>query len=183
MGTHTSPLSHSIDHIQTTQHHHPRSNSHTRSQSHSHSHSPVTTPHSNDISGDSHSHGHSHSQSPENYIDIGEDIDSPDPRGRSRHSRGSSLQIPVRGSSDIIEVGSPTLAAPSDFGADVFSPLTPSYKFGHDEHYDAHHFSDRAPNLHAPDLHKPHAHEGHSHNMRGVFLHVMAVSPKITCMS
>jgi zinc transporter 5/7 len=84
------------------------------------------------------------------------------------------------------EMGSPSLTAPSDASPDgAVSPLTPSYKFGHDEHYNAHHFSERAPNLHAPDLHKSHAHEGHSHNMRGVFLHVMAVSPheQIVCIS
>jgi solute carrier family 30 (zinc transporter), member 5/7 len=103
----------------------------------------------------------------------------PDARGRSRHSRGPSLQIPVqRDSENTGEVDSPTLTVPSDASPDgVCSPLTPSYKFGQDEHYDAHHLSHHAPNLHAPDLHKPHAHEGHSHNMRGVFLHVMAVSP------
>jgi len=133
-----------------------------------------------------HSHGHSHSHSPtsplahshepEHFIDIGEEKDSPDARGRSPNSRGPSLQIPAHQSSiNISEVDSPTLAMPSDTSLDVvFSPLTPNYQFGHDEHYNAHHLSDHAPNLHAPDLHKPHTHEGHSHNMRGVFLHVMA---------
>lgn len=96
-------------------------------------------------------------------------------RDRSRHSRGPSLQILAQQGGNISEMTSPVLAA--DISPDgVFSPITPSYKFGYDEHYDAHHMSDHAPNLHAPDLHKPHAHEGHSHNMRGVFLHVMAVS-------
>lgn len=55
----------------------------------------------------------------------------------------------------------------------VLSPLssgiTPSYKFGFgdDEHLATHH--------HTVHTHAS-THEGHSDNMRGVFLHVMAVS-------
>lgn len=49
------------------------------------------------------------------------------------------------------------------------TPLTPNYKFGHDEHLSTHHNS-------TPSHSHSAAHEGHSHNMRGVFLHVMAVS-------
>ncbi|GAW09618.1 cation efflux protein [Lentinula edodes] len=44
--------------------------------------------------------------------------------------------------------------------------------FTHDEHYETHHATAHAPNLH-DHSHAP-SHEGHSHNMRGVFLHVMA---------
>jgi zinc transporter 5/7 len=55
------------------------------------------------------------------------------------------------------------------------SPLTPSYSFGHDDHYEAFHHAQTSPNLHDHShAHESH-HEGHSHNMRGVFLHVMAV--------
>ena len=50
--------------------------------------------------------------------------------------------------------------------ADV--PLTPLYQFEHDDHLE--HFHGQQPHS------STHAHEGHSHNMRGVFLHVMAVS-------
>ena len=59
------------------------------------------------------------------------------------------------------------------------SPITPNYKFGHDDHYEhAHaHGSGHAPNLHDHSHAHGHAHEGHSDNMRGVFLHVMAVRP------
>jgi zinc transporter 5/7 len=56
----------------------------------------------------------------------------------------------------------------------VFSPITPSYHFGHDDHYDTHHKA-HIPNLNKPSLGHHQSHEGHSHNMRGVFLHVMAV--------
>jgi zinc transporter 5/7 len=61
------------------------------------------------------------------------------------------------------------------------SPMTPSYRFGVDEHYASHqhaHHHGHTPNLHDHS----HVHgsgptrEGHSHNMRGLFLHVMAVS-------
>jgi Co/Zn/Cd efflux system component len=53
------------------------------------------------------------------------------------------------------------------------TPITPNYQFGVDEHYKTHHEDEHIPNLHNPS-HAP-SHEGHSHNMRGVFLHVMAV--------
>lgn len=94
----------------------------------------------------------------------------------SDHSRGPSLQIHVHPAPQAAaEIDSPTLAVLSA-SQNFFSPLTPNYQFGHDEHYETYHSSNHVPNLHPPDLHKPHAHEGHSHNMRGVFLHVMAVS-------
>ncbi len=60
----------------------------------------------------------------------------------------------------------------------VHSPMTPSYRFGVDEHFASHqhtHLHGHTPNLHDHS----HVHgnrEGHSHNMRGLFLHVMAVS-------
>lgn len=49
------------------------------------------------------------------------------------------------------------------------TPITPSYTFGHDEHNEKYHLHDHSHS-------HGHGHEGHSHNMRGVFLHVMAVS-------
>ena len=64
-------------------------------------------------------------------------------------------------------------------GAVPHSPMTPSYQFGVDEHF----ASQQHTHLHTPNLHdhshvhgSGHSHEGHSHNMRGLFLHVMAVS-------
>jgi solute carrier family 30 (zinc transporter), member 5/7 len=59
----------------------------------------------------------------------------------------------------------------------VFSPVTPSYRFGVDEDF-AMHASSHTPNLHDHShvhVHDRHTHHGHSDNMRGVFLHVMAV--------
>jgi solute carrier family 30 (zinc transporter), member 5/7 len=59
----------------------------------------------------------------------------------------------------------------------VNSPVTPSYRFGEDEHF-ASHLHGHTPNLHDHShVHGTgHSREGHSHNMRGLFLHVMAVS-------
>lgn len=55
------------------------------------------------------------------------------------------------------------------------SPITPNYRFGHDAHFEKSHTDGPAPNLHDHAHVHGHAHEGRSHNMRGVFLHVMAV--------
>jgi hypothetical protein len=63
-------------------------------------------------------------------------------------------------------------------GGAALSPITPSYTFTHDEHYERHHNAESAPNLHAPAHAHAHEHEGHSDNMRGVFLHVLAVSSR-----
>ena len=60
------------------------------------------------------------------------------------------------------------------------SPITPSYSFGHDPHFEEHHGHDHIPNLHDHSHVHDHGHEGRSHNMRGVFLHVMAVSALFT---
>ncbi|KAH9993673.1 cation efflux family-domain-containing protein [Russula compacta] len=57
------------------------------------------------------------------------------------------------------------------------SPMTPSYRFGIDEHFASHqhtHLHNHTPNLHDHSHVHGHSHEGHSHNMRGLFLHVMA---------
>ncbi|PIL25045.1 transporter [Ganoderma sinense ZZ0214-1] len=59
-------------------------------------------------------------------------------------------------------------------GEGAMSPITPNYKFGHDAHFETHHSSGHAPNLHDHSHVHDHGHEGHSDNMRGVFLHVMA---------
>jgi len=66
-------------------------------------------------------------------------------------------------------------------GAVPHSPMTPSYRFGVDEHFASHqhtHLHVHTPNLHDHShVHgSGHSREGHSHNMRGLFLHVMAVS-------
>ncbi|KAI9464557.1 cation efflux protein, partial [Lactarius psammicola] len=57
------------------------------------------------------------------------------------------------------------------------SPMTPSYRFGVDEHFASHqhaHHHGHTPNLHDHSHVHGHSREGHSHNMRGLFLHVMA---------
>jgi solute carrier family 30 (zinc transporter), member 5/7 len=66
-------------------------------------------------------------------------------------------------------------------GAVQHSPMTPSYRFGVDEHFASQQHTHL--HVHTPNLHDhSHVHgsgqsrEGHSHNMRGLFLHVMAVS-------
>jgi solute carrier family 30 (zinc transporter), member 5/7 len=63
----------------------------------------------------------------------------------------------------------------------ALSPVTPNYRFGVDEHYASHQHARH--HGHTPNLHdhshvhgSGHSREGHSHNMRGLFLHVMAVS-------
>lgn len=59
----------------------------------------------------------------------------------------------------------------------LLSPITPRYTFGYDEHFKEHGSeSEHAPNFHDHShSHSQDEREGHSHNMRGVFLHVMAV--------
>jgi len=52
------------------------------------------------------------------------------------------------------------------------SPLTPNYNFVRDEHMEQHHQDEQLCGRGGGGG----GHEGHSHNMRGVFLHVMAVS-------
>lgn len=63
----------------------------------------------------------------------------------------------------------------------ALSPVTPNYRFGVDEHFASHQHANH--HGHTPNLHDHshvhgggHTREGHSHNMRGLFLHVMAVS-------
>jgi len=69
------------------------------------------------------------------------------------HPRSTSLQIHT---------------GPGGVSRDDKSPLTPNYKFVCDEHMEQHHHDEQTC--------ERGGHEGHSHNMRGVFLHVMAVS-------
>jgi zinc transporter 5/7 len=65
--------------------------------------------------------------------------------------------------------------SPPDVAGGQLSPLTPRYQFGYDDHIQQH-GSGHTPNLqHHSHGHSHEGREGHSHNMRGVFLHVMAV--------
>ncbi|PPQ94644.1 LOW QUALITY PROTEIN: hypothetical protein CVT25_009375 [Psilocybe cyanescens] len=151
---------------------------HGHSHSHSHSHSP-TVDHDHN-----HSHSHSHPQHetssaaapPSRPADHSRTMSTSsvserpmvgNSHAQRRHSRGPSISVDL----------APQLDNPSQYlmvspPSSTITPLTPSYTFGHDDHYDKHHDSHHAPNAHAPS--HATAHEGHSHNMRGVFLHVMA---------
>ena len=83
-----------------------------------------------------------------------------------RLSRGPSIRIHTAAEEDDAAL------SPTDLSHDphdVLTPITPSYRFVNDEHLTTHHHHGHT---HSPSAH----HEGHSHNMRGVFLHVMAVS-------
>lgn len=95
------------------------------------------------------------------------DLTSPlrEPRRPKRQFPGADLKIaPVNGNGVLSAVGSHVRTGDDD----ISSPLTPTYRFVNDGHLQTH-----TPTIHA---HHDHAHEGHSDNMRGVFLHVMAVS-------
>jgi len=155
--THSHPHSHSHSSLPESSHSHTSDHSHSHSPEHSHS-SGHSHSHVADCD-DMHSHSHSHSV----------DHSSPDhehfEKKMKRAFSGAALQI--------------NLPDGNSLGDDVATPLTPSYSFGHDDHFKTHHNSGRTPNLH-DHSHAPHSHEGHSHNMRGVFLHVMAVCSLIT---
>ncbi|KAM5532901.1 hypothetical protein V8D89_013453 [Ganoderma adspersum] len=137
---------------------------HSHSHSHSTSHIPPE-PHSHSHSSPDHDHSHS--------VDHGDDAHSratPTGSAPGLHSRHQSLEINVDPPSHLHL--HPAHARLQAEGA--ISPITPNYKFGHDDHFETHHLSGHAPNLHDHSHVHDHAHEGHSDNMRGVFLHVMA---------
>ncbi|CCM00381.1 uncharacterized protein FIBRA_02411 [Fibroporia radiculosa] len=116
-----------------------------------------------------HSDLHSHTTDPIiniNGIDLQIASDRPSHSHHHSHTHSPS-STPNDHSQDLL------VAIPHGLQA-MDSPLTPSYKFGHDVHFETHHASAHTPNLHDHSHVHDHAHEGHSHNMRGVFLHVMA---------
>lgn len=135
-----------------------------------HSQSPLHTPcpvsaHRNHIHAKD-DHSHSHNSERDTYdCDHGQSLIHQDQTTKSnmqtheRHFHGPSLQID---GSEHMQLNA-VPASPSD----TLSPITPSYQFGYDDHLESHH----------KDYTHAHSqgHEGHSHNMRGVFLHVMAV--------
>ncbi|KAI0731248.1 cation efflux protein [Earliella scabrosa] len=140
----------------------------TRSHSHSHSVSHIP-PDSHPHTHSAHEHSHSHSHSPEDTHNHSHDPHTP--VSAAPHSRHQSLEIKIEPSSHLH--AHPAHARLQAQGSIPLSPITPSYKFGHDEHFEMHHSSGHAPNLH--DHSHVHDHrEGHSDNMRGVFLHVLA---------
>ncbi|TFK74899.1 cation efflux protein [Pluteus cervinus] len=176
----------------------PDSHSHSHSHSDSHSHSPhtETSPESHhpvEAECDEHTtsaHSHSHSHSHGDHQPASKPVGSCSTRGpshaqppllakfakapsanRKRSFRGSDIATPPRDK----HIESPPISrhlAHLNHLQNPDTPLTPNYKFGHDDHYSQHHESGHLPNAH--DHSHVHTHEGHSHNMRGVFLHVMA---------
>ncbi|KAI1796562.1 cation efflux protein [Ganoderma leucocontextum] len=179
-------LSHSDDHNHehSDSCDHPHSHSHTVTcdenshltqtsslpSAHSHSHSHATShipsePHSHSHSSLEHDHSHS-----VNHADDAHPPLTPTGSAPGLHPRHQSLEIKVDPPSHLHL--HPAHARLQAEGA--ISPLTPNYKFGHDDHFETHHSSGHAPNLHDHSHVHDHAHEGHSDNMRGVFLHVMA---------
>ncbi|KAF8630734.1 hypothetical protein AX17_005329 [Amanita inopinata Kibby_2008] len=126
---------------------------------HSHSHSPE--PHTHALSIQQGTHFHAPADTPAIVLS--------DHDGNHDHVKSSrlSLSIPEEHWTEELSPLSPNLA-------NMMTPITPSYKFGHDDHLKEH-GSEHAPNLHGHmHAHAHGEHEGHSHNMRGVFLHVMA---------
>ncbi|KAJ4492656.1 cation efflux family-domain-containing protein [Lentinula edodes] len=156
--------------------------------SHSHSHSHISPPssatdhhshsHSHDYASTSHALAHSHSHSVDDHSHCSDEHgpshgieNHSNNHSEGNHSHSHSPPASVVPDKQIKRnfLG-PALHLNDDLIPD--SPLTPSYSFTHDEHYETHHATAHAPNLH-DHSHAP-SHEGHSHNMRGVFLHVMA---------
>lgn len=135
---------------------------------HSHSHSLEL--HANSLPQGVHRHSHSHPLKGAPAIVFSDLHDNSEHHDLAPVQRHLSLLSPSQSSKDGLSPPSP--------GAELqhmLSPITPRYTFGHDEHFKQH-GSEHAPNLH--DHSHSHSHgerEGHSHNMRGVFLHVMAV--------
>ncbi|RPD76516.1 cation efflux protein [Lentinus tigrinus ALCF2SS1-7] len=114
-------------------------------------------------------HSHSHAPNPSN--DTSNTHKSSAPTRPGLHSRHPSLETKVDPPSHLhLHPAHARLQAENSL---PISPITPNYKFGHDDHFETHHSSGHAPNLH-DHSHVHDHHEGHSDNMRGVFLHVMA---------
>lgn len=123
------------------------------------------------------SHSHTYSQIPSIHVN-GEHGHHATHNHHNHHQRAVSLQIPTP-TTPFQQKDPLDLLTPQTADQFANSPLTPGYKFGQDDHFDLHHNSAHVPNLHNHSHGHDH-HEGHSHNMRGVFLHVMAVSCAIS---
>ncbi|KAH8093723.1 cation efflux family-domain-containing protein [Cristinia sonorae] len=119
--------------------------------------------------GHSHSHRHDHSHGSQHQHDDTHSHSSSHQHGDHHgHDHGHSHHNTHSTSHEVKDLPEPkALRATQKFELDNAEiPLTPSYRFEHDDHLE--HFHGQQP-------HSTHqSHEGHSHNMRGVFLHVMA---------
>ncbi|KAH9933332.1 cation efflux family-domain-containing protein [Fomitopsis serialis] len=173
---HAHSHSHDDDH-----HSHSHSHAHTDSCAHDHSDATLSTSHPSEAHAHSHSQSHSppplsitppdrHIPAPLINITTSDSPSSAHPHSHS-HSHAHGPPSPLQDNELLLPIPKHLRLGEAD------SPLTPSYRFGHDPHFETHHThasgSGHAPNLH-DHSHEHHAHEGHSHNMRGVFLHVMA---------
>ncbi|KAL0566477.1 putative zinc transporter msc2 [Marasmius crinis-equi] len=141
-------------------HHHGHSHSHGHGHSHGHSHSHTPT-------NETHSHNRSHSPPPASPHIPEQSAHSHSHSHSQEHSHSDSHS----NSHSDSHLASHSHLHPHEHESPT-SPITPTYVFGHDDHFDHHHQNGHAPNVHDHSHH--HSHEGHSHNMRGVFLHVMA---------
>jgi zinc transporter 5/7 len=172
---------------------------HDHADGHSHSHTPRAVSFSPAAS-PTHLHPHSHSQHPRTVsLNPGSS-----PAQRPGHQRSVSLAprpvsssstttTPVAASAAHLQLQkhnnhpghwrnpslhiSPPPLFDGEGGSVAATPLTPSYNFVFDEHMEKHHQREESG-------HRDGGHEGgHSHNMRGVFLHVMAVSINFSFLS
>ncbi|KAI0820393.1 cation efflux family-domain-containing protein [Trametes gibbosa] len=144
-----SPGSPSYSHSHTHTHTQPPPTS--DAHEHAHSHSQTSA------SAHSHSHTHSHPAShpddtpaPGRHLDL---VDVPSSPSSPHHSPTS----PHASSHAHAHTHAQAHLAPDG----AISPLTPSYRFGHDAHFETHH-AHSAPNLHDHSHVHDHAHEGHS---------------------
>ncbi|KZT43171.1 cation efflux protein [Sistotremastrum suecicum HHB10207 ss-3] len=159
-------------------HHHGHSHSHGPQESHSHSATHSSGHHHDHAShGHSHDNGHSHDSHPGHHSHgatseehhhshsptLEKSPTSPSHHDHSRHS--SPEHSPTHERLRELQLEVPTADG---------SPITPTYKFGHDPHFESHHHEHHTPNSHDHSHSHERNAEGHSHNMRGVFLHVMA---------
>ena len=131
-----------------------------------------------------HTHSHVHEQSDKSHSDsrsspADEEQTQHVPksstiRERKPHSRGPSLQVTLGNNQTS---SAPTVQVPFPVSSPVDSPLSHDHPstFKHDHHPVHDHHDDVGRGHYAHSHGHDHDHHSHSHNMRGVFLHVMAV--------
>ncbi|KAI0047247.1 cation efflux protein [Auriscalpium vulgare] len=181
--THSSSTSHNHSHSHSPSHPHSHSRSHSHAHAHAPPHSPLHQHRPNGLTNGVHGRTHNRSTSlltaPTQALSadihtLSTSQTEPILHGNGNARAGRHLRAPsLRINHDQANGGSRLDALRSE-GEETFSPVTPNYRFGEDEHFASHDHGHHLPNLH-DHSHVGHSHhEGHSHNMRGVFLHVMA---------
>ncbi|KAI0343137.1 hypothetical protein BDW22DRAFT_1428569 [Trametopsis cervina] len=149
----------------------PETSHHMHDEPHSHQSHDTVLAHGS--IGLSHSRSHSHSHSPSlssSHLHTQTQLRS----SSHSHVTPSSPSDHSHPHSHIHNTGNNGLLAARHLSHVGDSPITPNYRFEHDDHYEEHHYHQHGPNIHDHAHMHDHKHEGHSHNMRGVFLHVMA---------